>query len=783
MDRNDRVPLKKHLSFSSFDDFIIEHVYEPESAIESENQRQLRLANSRCKSAEPADAEFRNANYKRKVSIRAHMPTIYNTMEHYHHPHTGPHLFATHAEKVLAEKSELSELNCRLGRLIAEVKTKKLLNDSLQEEIKAFKNRIISTYNPGDNDEAMYRNRLREELQAEKKRLNEMSEARNFLNIKLFRSGLDLNFKRSVQEEEAANKKQDEEKIRLLEAKYKEGLNEAIFLNDKFEQEKASIDKQVNQIECLQEQVNALNDNLDIEIEKRVNLEQQIQLLHEAKEFEKEMYANLRAEFMRVLDTSICSSSVDFIETEINEMKEKIRRDFESYNECLYENMKEEYRQMLSEKIEEERCIRATHEEEMKNYEFWHAESVKNQLLMDELEDKWNCLNSKYAKLNARLNEHKCECEAVCAQKDCEKADLENYISHIKCELSRMLSTSRSLDSEVSLYARLLGNKQAKIQHEVVTTTTAVTNCPNNNNTTTFCRVNCGNSQDLVNNTSTRIQKSVVNCSNPSRYVDDQVRIETAPPKCNKIPLKPQVAQQPKALVINTVSTSTCTNRPPVMHTPTTVIQSPRAANNKQIYHIVENTMSASMQPVCVPSESKVIVVKSKKQPKNNVQLFEDIQQRCHQETNVLNSASGHQERHYTVVKNTHHDRNCLDNTAVRITKKHSNSLEDLSRCKSPCLVRVLSKDDCAAAAAAASSKYQTRVYQRQHERQSVNSAKKSNEKYAIKHKANRYVSGAIGILETSLNGEFILLENLSSNKNVNLKGWYIHRYKRFLEI
>jgi hypothetical protein len=51
------------------------------------------------------------------------------------------------------------------------------------------------------------------------------------------------------------------------------------------------------------------------------------------------------------------------------------------------------------------------------------------------------------------------------------------------------------------------------------------------------------------------------------------------------------------------------------------------------------------------------------------------------------------------------------------------------------------------------------------------------NSKYAIKHKANRYVSGAIGILEVALNGEYILLENLSSNKNVNLKGWFIHRY------
>ncbi len=60
---------------------------------------------------------------------------------------------------------------------------------------------------------------------------------------------------------------------------------------------------------------------------------------------------------------------------------------------------------------------------------------------------------------------------------------------------------------------------------------------------------------------------------------------------------------------------------------------------------------------------------------------------------------------------------------------------------------------------------------------QTAKSAAQPSNKYAIKHKANRYVSGAIGILETSLNGEYIILENLSSNKNVNLKGWYIHRY------
>ena len=49
--------------------------------------------------------------------------------------------------------------------------------------------------------------------------------------------------------------------------------------------------------------------------------------------------------------------------------------------------------------------------------------------------------------------------------------------------------------------------------------------------------------------------------------------------------------------------------------------------------------------------------------------------------------------------------------------------------------------------------------------------------KYALKHKANRYVSGAIGILETSVNGEYIILENLSLTKSVNLNGWYLHRY------
>ena len=49
--------------------------------------------------------------------------------------------------------------------------------------------------------------------------------------------------------------------------------------------------------------------------------------------------------------------------------------------------------------------------------------------------------------------------------------------------------------------------------------------------------------------------------------------------------------------------------------------------------------------------------------------------------------------------------------------------------------------------------------------------------KYALKHKANRYVSGAIGILETEINGDYIVLENLSSTKTVNLNGWYLHRF------
>jgi hypothetical protein len=67
--------------------------------------------------------------------------------------------------------------------------------------------------------------------------------------------------------------------------------------------------------------------------------------------------------------------------------------------------------------------------------------------------------------------------------------------------------------------------------------------------------------------------------------------------------------------------------------------------------------------------------------------------------------------------------------------------------------------------------------HQQQQQQPSEVQTRNETNKYAIKHKANRYVSGAIGILETSLNGEYIILENLSSNKSVNLKHWYIHRY------
>jgi 23S rRNA pseudoU1915 N3-methylase RlmH len=515
MARQDRVTIKKHLSFSSFDDFIIQHTFDPDappsltttstehvpnttasssssssSTTETEAQRLDRLRQTRCRSAEPPPttsefSEFRSSksNGKRKVSIRTtHMPTIFHSMEH-----AAAHLLAIHNEKMLAEKSELKELNGRLGRLIADVKNKKRLNDELQAEIRAFKNKVISTYDPGETgEEAASRAKLRDELASEKRRLNEISETRNFLNIKLFRSGVDSTFKRTVQEEESRHKKEDEAKVRALELTYRDGLNEILLLNDRFEYERAAVEKQADTVNSLRCQIDSLNDSLDCEVERRVRLEHQCELLNEAKRFEIEVYERLRAEFIGMLDSSLHSdaggSAIEFVECELSAMKERIRLDFETYAECLHENMRDEYNEMLCEVVEEERCRAETCEAETREYEWWREEAAKNECVMRDLDIQWQMLSSRHASLAARLGEQRRQTECMCAGMDGERDELAANTAHLKCELSKMLSTSRSLDSEVSLYARLLGNRQHQVKQEVVTTTTTTKSVGGNHN-------------------------------------------------------------------------------------------------------------------------------------------------------------------------------------------------------------------------------------------------------------------------------------------------------------
>jgi hypothetical protein len=154
-------------------------------------------------------------------------------------------------------------------------------------------------------------------------------------------------------------------------------------------------------------------------------------------------------------------------------------------------------------------------------------------------------------------------------------------------------------------------------------------------------------SNGCCNNGQVMTRKTVVT-SHPTSVVDECVsRVETvqAPaPKSNKIPLKPvmvMVSQPPVAppvgaLLINTVSSSTCTTRPPTQVSFAQQQNHQNGKNNgggKHVYHIVENTVS--MQPVKT----------SPRKIKKNLQLFENIQQQQqqHHTSSLVNATSTQQ--------------------------------------------------------------------------------------------------------------------------------------------
>lgn len=255
-------------------------------------------------------------------------------------------------DRIVNEKKELNELNHRLDELVESLKMKKAQNDELQDRLAKIRENILY----GNGDESKYKKALDSDLESAKRELNHVSEMSTLSKIRASRSMYDLDKVREMFDDEVRYQHLTQEKIRMLESQRAESLHELNYLKENVESKNKSLSDDADRNAKLQQQLNALSDQLDTEQERRVDVECRIQTLLEKKKFDQEMYRLMRDELEKMFLYKGTNSILDpktFYINELRELKEKIREDFKRQSEFNMDTLREEYEYKCTTQIEE----------------------------------------------------------------------------------------------------------------------------------------------------------------------------------------------------------------------------------------------------------------------------------------------------------------------------------------------------------------------------------------------------------------------------------------------
>lgn len=268
------------------------------------------------------------------------------------------------------------------------------------------------------------------------------------------------------------------EKIRMLENQRAESLHELNYLKENYDSKNKALSDDADRNTKLQMQLRNLSDHLDAEQERRIDVECRIQTLLEKKKFDQELYRVMRDELERMFLYKGANSIPDpktFYINELRELKDKIREDFKKQSDFNYESLREEYEYKCVTEIEEiethkkaaEQARLAAEQEENMNYTTLCQERNSNNEELNRLRQEENMLTDRLNELTAKLGSYRTNLNFECSTRETELWTLNDQINNLKNDLSNMLGSSKSLDSEVAVYARLLNQK---INHQVTTT-------------------------------------------------------------------------------------------------------------------------------------------------------------------------------------------------------------------------------------------------------------------------------------------------------------------------
>lgn len=368
-------------------------------------------------------------------------------------------------ERIINDKSKLNELNTRLDDLVNAIKMKKLQNDNLELEIKNYKDQVL---NSSDNS---LRKQYTADLDEAKKELNDVSQLSSLSKIRASRSLYDLETLRDKYEVELKLQTSTREKINYLENQRGESLHEISYLKESCENREKSNHEDEDKNEKLRQQIMDMSIRLDGEVESRVDLECRCQTMIEQKKFEEDINNLMREELEKLFlyhgKNKLFDDPQHFFNTELNQIKERIREDFRKLNDFSSQSLREEYEFKYTKTVEEIEIARKKAEEDRINQENEEMITINN-LKQEHLENEEELKNLRLngfrlsqtlEELRNRLTDHSSNLHSESEKRDIEIANLIEQINNLKIEMSTMLNFSKTLDSEVSVYARLLNER------------------------------------------------------------------------------------------------------------------------------------------------------------------------------------------------------------------------------------------------------------------------------------------------------------------------------------
>ena len=367
-------------------------------------------------------------------------------------------------DRLVNEKEKLNELNVRLDSLVEAIKQKKHQNDDLETKIKSYKEQVLSA---GDNS---LRKQYTEDLDEAKRDLNNVSQMSSLSKIRASRSLYDLDRLRENFDAEIRQQSHTREKIKYLENQRAESLHELSFLKETCTNREAANQEEADKNERLRRQMSELSDRLDGELEQRVDLECRIQTMLEQRKFEVEINDIMREELERLFLYHGRNKLFDpqqFYNTELNQIKERIRDDFNKLNEFNTQNLRAEYEFKYTKTVEEIETIRqaaeaqrmAAENEELMNIKNLKQEHLENEEELKNLRLSGFRLSQTLEELKKKMGDYQSRLEMERSRRDDEIAELIERINNLKIEMSTMLNFSKTLDAEVSVYARLLNER------------------------------------------------------------------------------------------------------------------------------------------------------------------------------------------------------------------------------------------------------------------------------------------------------------------------------------